>query len=494
MSGRRLDALSPEELALRRKLARGELLRRGDIGHLLDANQLADRENIFSRPTEDYVLDVSRQVGKSWLLVALALEQAFKLPGSIVKYASLTQLSVESIVEPILLQMLEDCPDDIRPHYDGQSKVLAFKNGSIIGFAGTDGKTYRRLRGPRAHLIIKDEAGFFDEPEEVDAVLSPQRMTTGGIIIEASTPPVTPGHPFTARAMAMKAQGRYSHRTIWEHARMTREQIVAFLKKEASMRGLSLEEFQKTTTYRREFMAEHVVDESRAVVPEWGERADGLVREVVRPRWFHHYEGFDIGWRDGSGVLFGYWHFTDACLVIEDEILLFGATTPTIAAAIKAKERALWPKTMDKPFVEVAVTRWDAWEPFKRVADNDLLVINDLAKHDALEFTPTAKDDKELQVNELRRLVAGGKIAIHPRCKHLITQLATTIWNKQRTSYERTQDGHGDLVDALVYLVRNIARNMNPEPPFWGVDRATHHIPDVEPTTEEEELGAAFGD
>jgi hypothetical protein len=62
-------------------------------------------------------------------------------------------------------------------------------------------------------------------------------------------------------------------------------------------------------------------------------------------------------------------------------------------------------------------------------------------------------------------------LVIHPRCAELIQQLETTIWNNQRTSYERNKYGHGDLLDALVYLVRNIDRNRNPYPAAKGPTR-----------------------
>ena len=111
---------------------------------------------------------------------------------------------------------------------------------------------------------------------------------------------------------------------------------------------------------------------------------------------------------------------------------------------------------------------WSTEKPYLRIADNNLQTIADINRH-GLTFIPTKKDDKELQVNNLREWIRGYKIFIHPRCRRLISQLGSTVWNKQRTSYERNSEGHGDLLDALVYLVRNVRRDRNPFPADHGV-------------------------
>ena len=62
-------------------------------------------------------------------------------------------------------------------------------------------------------------------------------------------------------------------------------------------------------------------------------------------------------------------------------------------------------------------------------------------------------------------LVRRGGFKVHTRCKRLREQLATTIWNRQRTEWERTAKDHGDLVDNAVYLNRNAPWNRDPAPP-----------------------------
>jgi len=119
---------------------------------------------------------------------------------------------------------------------------------------------------------------------------------------------------------------------------------------------------------------------------------------------------------------------------------------------------------------------WGNESPYLRISDNNLQTIADINQH-GLTFVPTRKDDKELQVNNLREWVRGYKIFIHPRCRRLIAQLASTVWNKNRTSYERNTEGHGDLLDSLVYLVRNVRRDRDPRPAGYGIPVGPEYWP-----------------
>jgi hypothetical protein len=88
----------------------------------------------------------------------------------------------------------------------------------------------------------------------------------------------------------------------------------------------------------------------------------------------------------------------------------------------------------------------------------------------------TAKDNKEAQINELKIRVKQNKIFIHPRCENLLYHLKSAKWKLKRDGtrdgFERLKDvkeknlrgGHADLLDALIYLVRNVSTLKNPYP------------------------------
>jgi hypothetical protein len=232
----------------------------------------------------------------------------------------------------------------------------------------------------------------------------------------------------------------------------------------------------ESTDWRREYLCELVTDEARQIIPEF---TDALVREVPRPQYFDAYVGMDVGFTDLTAVLFGYWDFANATLVVEDELALSRMTTEDLANGIRGVEQRLgWPKP-----------------PYSRVSDTDLIVINDLNRLHDLGFTPTLKDDKEAAINAVRMLCAQGKLAVHPRCVNLRAHLKYGIWNERRTSFERAEGfGHFDMIDALVYLVRSVRREVNPYPHLLGYSEHTHYIPDeMRQRKDHGDLRRAFG-
>ncbi len=451
-----------------------------------DPDQQADHLALWSNPGDDFMAAISRQRGKSHWAATEDIEFHIRHPGSATAYVSKTLKSVFSIVEPRFKYVLRDCPDDIRPEFNAQRGMWLWPDGGETHLAGTDNKHYEKLRGRTFDFMIKDESGFFDDYEEVDAVLAPQLMTTGGIALEISTPPETAGHPFEARYRAAVGRGRAVHRTIYGHPRMTPLEIEHLIAKEAGKRGMSVEEFKRSTYFRREFLAEFVTEETRAAVPGWTmDRAKELVVAIERPQFFDAYVSLDLGFGDPHAALFGYWHYPLGKLVIEDEVVLRHANTEVLADAVKAKEAAIW-----------GVSKWAGTlrgardvvefipdylkgilgddppgQPYLRFGDNDPLALADLHQKHGVSFIPTRKDEKHLQVDELDIMVRHGNVLVHPRCVNLVRQLYTTIWNKQRTQWERTGMDHGDGVDALVYMVRNLRRHKDPRPADYGMDK-----------------------
>jgi hypothetical protein len=154
-----------------------------------------------------------------------------------------------------------------------------------------------------------------------------------------------------------------------------------------------------------------------------------------------------------------------------------------MAAAVKEKETALWgvnrfdgtlsaPATTSGAEQRCRSGSCPSWfkspnaprQPYLRVGDNDELVLGDLYRLYKLAVIPTRKDNKALAADEVSVWFRGLRIRIHRRCKRLIEQLYTTLWNKQRTEWERTDKDHGDLIDALIYMLRNVRLHRDPRP------------------------------
>lgn len=436
---------------------------RGDLSWKFDACQQEIDAQWRGCTARRFVLNCSRRLGKSYWLVGTGVQKGISQPDQYIRFAAPTAKQCKTIVLPLLRKILADCPDDLRPEFVHQDLVLYFRNGSEMHISGCDSGNAERLRGTEAHLALVDEAGSVDELEYlVQDILLPQTLTTDGRIILASTPPRSPEHSFVKKYITdARADGAYCHRTIYDNPRLKDHQVKEYMKESGG---------EGTSTWRREYLADIIVDEARAVLPEFTTRQDVIVADLPRPPYFDTYVSMDVGFLDLTVVLFGYWDFMYARLVVEDEVCLRKMTTQDLADAIRSKEAHLWPNA----------------KPRKRISDTDLIVINDLTRLHGLQFSPTRKDAKEAQINQARLMMAGDppRIIVNPRCRTLIAHCLGAVWNQARTEFERVGDDslsgevhHFDAVDALIYMVRGIDRAHNPYPnDIAALDPNTHFI------------------
>lgn len=199
-------------------------------------------------------------------------------------------------------------------------------------------------------------------------------------------------------------------------------------------------------------------DEDYTVIPEFDtELQQEIIKEWPRPAYFDIYVGGDIGHKDYTVFLIGYYDFKAAKLIIEDEVVMRGRkmTTDKLADAIKEKEKTYFINPVTK----------EPQAPFMRVCDNNLVVINDLKELHGLTFLATSKDDAWMALNEMRIMIRQKRIIIHPRCVTLINHLKYATWSKSKDTFNRSADhGHYDAVDALKYLCRNVQYSKNPYP------------------------------
>lgn len=377
----------------------------------------------------------------SHLLCTIAIEHALKYPYQQIKYAAPTKTMVREIIQPNIRKILADCPQHLRPTWHSQTNRFIFPNGSQIDIAGAEAGNADSLRGTDAHLGIVDEAAFISDLDYlVKDVLLPMCLTTNGRVIIASTPPKTPRHPFELYTIEAQRNESYIHKTIHDSV-YPPETIKEFMQESGG---------EESTTWKREYLAQFIIDSELVVVPEFTrDLAAYIVTEVERPSHFDAYVAMDIGFNDFTAVLFGYWDFLKARLVIEDELVLNQIRTDTLAAQIKLKEEALW----------------GVQKPYFRVSDTDLILLNDLSQLHGLNFVTADKDQKEAAINEVRVMLQNKQIFIHPRCRELALHLQNAVWSKNREKFARIEGfGHFDCLDALIYMVRNIRKQRNPYP------------------------------
>jgi hypothetical protein len=439
----------------------------------LDANQWRLYQKLKINGRKRKILNCSRRIGKTYLLAADADEFAWKNPKSRTVFAAPTLKDLEDIVLEAFEEWLSDCPEDLRPQWLPTKKRFRYPNGAEIRLIGCDDRRKaNRGRGRAIHRVYIEEAGSNPVLKYlIGSVLGPTLLSTGGEMWIASSPPDTEEHEFAEMVRTAEADGVLAHCEIYDCPRYTREEVGAFIKEEADLLGMTVEEYKETAEYKREFRGLLVTDPARAVIPEaTADRMeagaegitgrDGKAPAIIRtlpdvPLFRDRWVAMDLGFHPHfTHLLFAYWDYRRQVLVIEDEFFRHRLNDSELAALVKEKEQELW----------------GDHRPFLRVADNNYpMTLSELAVTHGLVFVPTAKDEKEAAIVHVRRWVRQGKIAIHPRCKALISQLKGAIWNKHRTEFEaQPNGGHYDAVDALIYLVRNVIPHENREPEGWG--------------------------
>lgn len=427
-------------------------LRQNIIGKL-HAGQQELRNKYINSAGRKLVFNCSRRFGKSTLLAAIAIEHCWRNPKARVVFAAPTRAQAKDIILPIMRELIGEAPELMSPAYRVQDMMYKFSNGAEIHIDGADDEQGNHLRGSKATLVLADEAGFWRHCEYViNSILLPQTITCDGRIIIASTPPQSVGHEFMHYVDEAIKSDSYVKKTIYDNPMLTQSLIDEYARESGG---------EKATAFRREYLCEFVTETERAVIPEFN-TVNHVIADYKRPDFWDSYVLMDLGLVDFTHVLFGFYDFEKAKLIIEDEIVQNYKTTSDLATAIKAKESELWPRH----------------PPTQRISDNELQQLTDLSITHGLNFVPAQKYDKEAAINQLRLMFQKDKIQIHERCKVLIHQLKVGIWNKARSDYERIPGaGHLDGIDALKYGVRLIDFNRNPVPLGYGVSQQTHHIP-----------------
>jgi hypothetical protein len=444
--------------------AKAELWRRGNLAWKLYGYQLPIYmlvwDFILNRRHIKHVLNIARRFGKSHTLALISIEYAIRNPGSQIRFAAPTGKALRKIIHPAFKAICKDAPDDVKPIWKSQDGFYSLPNGSEIHASGCDNQNYENLRGQAAHLAIVDEAGFVDELDYVvNDVLVPQTLTTKGVVIMSSTPPKTPAHDFYAMAQEAEFNGAYAIRTIYENTQIDKPTLDLYAKEAGGY---------ESSTFKREYLCEFVVDEHSHITPEWSKDyiSDAIKDEFFG--YFHKYAAMDIGVRDGTALVFGHYNFKEARLYIEDEFVLRGqdVRTDNIALGVSTAEARLW----------------QGQKPYRRISDNNnLILLADLGLQHQLHFAPTSKDELHAMVNELRLWIKAGRIRVSPNCKHLLGCLRDGVWTEDRKAFARSSVyGHFDGLAALIYLVRNIDQHTNPIPVTHNVSHFTHYIPEHE--------------
>lgn len=424
---------------------------RGRLTYKLHAGQRKIKADKDRRPGQLFVGNCSRQWGKSYLEVVDCVELGRKKHGARIKYGTAFLTDLEEFIMPNFEKILDDCPKKLRPRYKTKGSKWVFpETKAEMKLVGLDKKP-NGMRGNRIDKMVLDECGFMSNLSYLyKSVIIPATTHSPDCEVDLiSTPPVTPAHDFGEFIKRAASEGCYGEYNIYSNPMVDKATIARLMKESGG---------ELSTTWRREYLCQLITDADSQLVPEWDEK---YIRPVTRDEFFqfyHLYEAMDLGVKDFTLNLFGYYDFRRAVLVIEDEIKLNGPTltTQVLHDTVVAKEKALWPER----------------KPYRRVADNNNpQLIQDLALLHRMSFVTTDKDTLEAMLNEARMWIQRGQVEVDPRCTQLLGCLKYGVWDAKKKQFARSAEfGHFDALAALIYLIRNVDRHANPIPHTYGFD------------------------
>ena len=408
--------------------------------------------SFFGKKNRKHVFHCARRLGKTYLLCVISLCTALNKPKAQVRYATFTQKALKKMVMPIFRQIVGMIDKRIRPEFNVQDGMFTFPNGSQIHLAGVNNGHSDDLRGTTSDLALVDEAGFVDELSYlIDSVLMPQLLSANGKLIMASSSPLTPAHEFVEYINAAKLDDSYSSFDIFKGG-YNKDLLLEFCIEAGG---------KSSTTWRREYLNEVIVDESLAIIPDWKPEYVVDVKHDAFYNFYHKYCAADWGVRDKTALLWAYYDFRRGKLVVEAEYTCSGtdSTTRNISETIKATEKRLaYGKIHRRP-----------------ADNNELILLQDLATEFDLHFFPTTKDTLSAMVNEARLWVDSGRVEISKACPELISCLQFAVYaDGKRKEFGRSKSlGHYDALAAFIYLIRNIDQHTNPIPHNHGYTEQT---------------------
>ena len=453
----------------------------GDLQYKLKPHQEVLYSNVVNSQGLKYIINCCRRFGKSFVLSLIAIEFALSHNGAHIRFAAPSQKQLTEIIQPIFGVISKDAPPDIKPVWNSKYSYYHIpKTDAYIHAAGCNEGGMENLRGHLSDLNIVDEAGSITNLEYlIKDILLPQTLTTGGRTLIASTPPKTPDHYYKTLCDEALQNDSYTKFTIDDNTSLSKELIQLYTKESGGV---------TSTTWKREYLCEFVVDENLVIIPEWNR---SFIKEVERDDYYQFYqvyESMDIGGRDKTVILYGYYDFKRAKLVIEHESVFSGQLTTTkfISESINFIEKEFYPNK----------------KPSRYADNNNVIMLQDLSVQHNIYFEPTDKtylrgDDifDGSMVNETRLFIGAGKLEVNPRCKELIGNLDSGIWTANRKQFERSDVyGHYDALAALIYLIRNVDTQYNPIPTLYDIENPHdyHGLNRLNETQREAQLRKVF--
>ena len=458
MSWERPDQWSSEKLAKAMALCRRTL----SVRHYLNPKQREFYDLLRLPGITHAGLFCSRKVGKSFLTLLDAYEFCWKNPMVTVRFVLPELKQARETMLPIANEFRAFLPPEMLPTPKLSELKLVFPNGSIIALGGAKKENAESNRGPIAHRIYRDEcAAWEDEPHYsyiTKSILLPQMTTTGGMLIDTTTPPKSPAHPWIQHDLPMlKKRGHIVSFDIDENPLLTENQVEAIVERYGG---------RDNPDFRREYKLELISDTSLRVIPEFSRYyvvSDEYLREITEstgglPVPLFGFAAADLGVTDNTGMLGALYIPSENQILIVGEDMYKGEGLQYFSDRWKEMRRVLIPKLNGD----------GVYHPIKLTIDCFEQAGMSLRKDFKIQYSRPHKRKLVDNVGFLRLQFTHGRVLIHESCQMLIDQLQNGLWKESHAKedsrdFERsTTHGHLDLIAALVYLVRSVPWGRSP--------------------------------
>jgi hypothetical protein len=467
---------------------------------------------------DPFLINCHRNFTKSTLALTVCDEEcrrAAKTPAAILCD---TKAHALAIVEEKFGEYLSDCPEELKPkvHLTQRGFYFEYPNQSRLWLFGADDHRHvKTLRGLGFRVLCIDEAGHVEGSRGITlkvivrsialpALAKFTRANPGrqGQLVLATTSPMDEVHDFWSLWDDSPPEARFT---------MPLEANPDFSEEYKKARARECGG-RSTVDYRREYGCERISLADAVPLPQVTQaRIDGtdgkpaLVQQLAMPTEAREWVcGQDVGGRHLTADLWGYYERADDTIRIMREWAAANVGTKEIADALRTEEASLFglrcsydefQKALRTAEIEqdpgaraLAFKAVDAMvcypEYFERWSDpNNVIFLHDLDVDHGIQFYPTQKDEKAAQLGELRREIAAARIVIDVSCTRTILTLKKARWKQTATKQPQwdynPEIGHADLLDALLYLVRNVRRRPYPAVEHTVYDAAGVPRPDI---------------
>jgi hypothetical protein len=392
------------------------------------------------------VLLCHRRFAKSSLLFLIGAEECIRHPRCRIAVPCDSKEHATDISTQIATPLFDRAPPGVKPTWIQTRHLWRFPNGSTLELFGGEKSQLARARGGKFRAVLAEEAR--DHPHLRLSIESVYRQsladTAGSQLLLVSTVPEQEQSDFEAYFKQAEENGNAWIMPLSQNPDYPR----SFYEKEAA-HALGGE---RGGDFQREYECQWIhSDDVRLIVPEFDPKARReIVQEKEAPAWARWFHGLDPGGFDPTGLVWGWYdERNDHVHVVRELQIRTQVTTPELARAVRETHKDLFKH---------------GTPPLEWWADPaDGTTLHNLNVDQGLIYRASGNDDLWGNFDAIRRSVQERTMTIDPSCTTLVHEMTHCRRTRDGKKIQRDRFGHGDVMMALYYCMRNLVRKPRPK-------------------------------